>query len=264
MILQDGKRLKRPLFWRGLDYFWGIFPALSALLLVVAGWQAIYESFGAMILPEPLTVFRRIGEILQGVELKEVLNTLWRGLLAVILAIGLGMILGFIAGLHRTLAILCRPIMTLLIGMPPIIWVVLALFWFGMGDASVIFTVWIVVLPLVFSAAQNSLLSVPNELIEVLKVYRLGFWRKIRYLYVPHIIRHILPAWIVAMGSGLKVTIMAELLGSGTGMGSAIASARAMLDTVDVMAYVVLIVSAIMLIEYGILEPIRRYFVVER
>ena len=47
-------------------------------------------------------------------------------------------------------------------------------------------------------------------------------------------------------------------------VGSAIASARAMLDTVDVMAYVVLIVTIIMSIEYGLLEPLRRLFDVTR
>ena len=47
-------------------------------------------------------------------------------------------------------------------------------------------------------------------------------------------------------------------------MGSAIASARAMLDTVDVMAYIILIVAIIMAIEYGALEPLRRLFITER
>ena len=62
----------------------------------------------------------------------------------------------------------------------------------------------------------------------------------------------------------LKDDAMAELLGSDDGIGSAIGSARAMLDTVDVMAYVVLIVTIIMSIEYGLLEPLRRLFDVTR
>ena len=57
---------------------------------------------------------------------------------------------------------------------------------------------------------------------------------------------------------------MAELLGSNDGIGSAIGSARAMLDTVDVMAYIILIVAIIMAIEYGVLEPLRRLFITER
>lgn len=263
MILYEGRPIYRPLIWRMVDYIWGIFPALSALLICVAAWQWAHNALGDLVMPAPKVVFLRVVSILSQVERAEVLGTLWRGFIAIGLALALGLCLGFIAGLHRTLALLCRPIITLLLGMPPIIWVVLAIFWFGMGDVSVIFTVWVVVLPLVFAAAQMSLLSVPSALEEMLESYRVPLGRKLRYLYAPHLIRHILPAVIVAVGSGLKVTIMAELLGSGTGMGGAIGSARAMLDTVDVMAYVLIIIGVIMLVEYGVLEPVRRYFVVE-
>ena len=123
---------------------------------------------------------------------------------------------------------------------------------------------WITVLPLVFAAAQMSIVSIPAPLAEMLETYRVPWPRRLRALYLPHVLRQLLPALIVAVGSGLKITVMAELLGSNNGMGSAIASARAMLDTVDVMAYVILIVAIIMAIEYGALEPLRRLFITER
>lgn len=263
MIFLDGRLEPRKALWRGVDYCWGIFPALATLCLMIAAWQWAHERLGAMILPAPQTVFVRMAEILSNAEREVVWETLWRGFLAIMLAVALGLMLGFVAGMHRTLALLCRPMITVLLGMPPIIWVVLAIFWFGMGDVSVIFTVWVVVLPLMFAAAQMSLLTVPSALVEMLDSYRVPMTRQLRYLYTPHVVRHLLPALVVAVGSGLKVTIMAELLGSNSGMGSAIGAARSMLDTTDVMAYVMLMIAVIMLVEYGILEPIRRYFLVE-
>ena len=98
----------------------------------------------------------------------------------------------------------------------------------------------------------------------MLSSYRVPLARRLKAFYLPHILRQLLPALIVAVGTGLKITVMAELLGSNDGIGSAIGSARAMLDTVDVMAYVVLIVTIIMSIEYGLLEPLRRLFDVTR
>ena len=56
---------------------------------------------------------------------------------------------------------------------------------------------------------------------------------------------------------------MAELLGSNDGIGATIASGRAMMDSTEVMSQVVIVVAVIMLVEYGLLEPLRRFFVVE-
>ena len=133
-----------------------------------------------------------------------------------------------------------------------------------MGSTSVIFTVTITTLPLVFAAAQMSVMTLPTPLSEMLSSYRVPLARRLKAFYLPHILRQLLPALIVAVGTGLKITVMAELLGSNDGIGSAIGSARAMLDTVDVMAYVVLIVTIIMSIEYGLLEPLRRLVDVTR
>ena len=264
MILEDGKPIDRPLAWRIGDYCWGIFPALASLFAITALWQFGHDHLGTMLIPAPLTVLTRAGDILMTAARGDVLLTLARGGIGIALALACGISAGFIAGLSRTLALLLRPINTVLLGTPPIIWVVLAIFWFNMGSTSVVFTVWITVLPLVFAAAQMSIVSIPASLAEMLETYCVPWPRRLRALYLPHILRQLLPALIVAVGSGLKITVMAELLGSNNGMGSAIASARAMLDTVDVMAYIILIVAIIMAIEYGALEPLRRLFITER
>lgn len=56
---------------------------------------------------------------------------------------------------------------------------------------------------------------------------------------------------------GIKITIMAELLGANQGIGAQIASARAMLETQTVLAFVILILAMIFIIEYLIVEPLR-------
>ena len=265
MILEDGKPLRRPLPWRITDYLWGIFPALTSLFAVVALWQFGHNRLGAMLIPAPDVVFVRVCAILlEGSERFHVLLTLKRAALGIGFALALGISAGLVAGNSRTLVLLFRPINTTLLGTPPIIWIVLAIFWFGMGSTSVVFTVIITTLPLIFAAVQMSVATIPTPLSEMLRSYRVPLLRRLKAFYLPHILRQLLPALIVAVGTGLKITVMAELLGSDNGIGSAIASARAMLDTVDVMAYVVLIVAIIMGIEYGLLEPLRRLFDVTR
>ena len=56
---------------------------------------------------------------------------------------------------------------------------------------------------------------------------------------------------------GVKIVVMAELLGATDGVGSKIADARVLLDTTSVMGYVVLIIGLVMLFEYLIAEPMK-------
>ena len=59
---------------------------------------------------------------------------------------------------------------------------------------------------------------------------------------------------------GVKVVIMAELLGANEGVGAKIADSRAMLDTSTVMAYVLLVIVFVSLFEYLITKPLEILF----
>lgn len=259
MIIDDGRLEQRSIGWRIIDYCWGIFPALSSLCVLLALWQYGYQHIGAFLLPPPDTVLSRVVALVGETQGASVLITLYRGAIGLLLALSIGIAAGLLAGLNRSCSLFMRPLVTMLLGTPPIIWVVLALFWFGMGSSGIIFTVILAVSPMVFAAAMQSMLSVDVELREMLEVYQLSRIAKCRYLYIPHCLSRLLPAIIVATGTGLKITVMAELLGGNDGLGADIANARSMMDTTDVMAYVVLIITIIMVIEYVVLEPLRRW-----
>ncbi|MCK5294952.1 MAG: ABC transporter permease, partial [Arcobacteraceae bacterium] len=61
----------------------------------------------------------------------------------------LASILGVIAGLVRPIAYMVQPIVTIMLGMPSIAWIVLAMIWFGMGDPTVIFVVFVATFPII-------------------------------------------------------------------------------------------------------------------
>ena len=100
-------------------------------------------------------------------------------------------------------------------------------------------------------------MSVNEQLKEMFDAYDLGILKKIRHLYLPHLTSYIISSLSVAVGMGVKIVIMAELLGASDGVGSKIADARVMLDTPSVMAYVVLVITLVMLFEYLIIEPLK-------
>ena len=125
------------------------------------------------------------------------------------------------------------------------------------GDTSVLFTVVIVVAPMTFASAAQAMASVSTEYTELFDSYKSSILKKLRYLYAPHLIERLLPAIYVAVSNGAKVLVMAELLGANDGIGAKIAEARVNIDTVEVMAYVCLVIAFTALFDYLVTKPLQ-------
>lgn len=142
--------------------------------------------------------------------------------------------------------------------MPPIAWIVLAMIWFGMSDTTVIFTVVIASFPIIFVGALQGTRTIEGDLNEMADSFRVPFRMKLFDVYFPHIFSYIFPAWVSALGMSWKIVVMAELLSANDGIGAALAIARSQLDTPTALALVVIMIGSLLLIEYLILEPIKR------
>ncbi|WP_169779286.1 ABC transporter permease [Campylobacter curvus] len=257
MILIDGIKAPRAAIWRVADYLLSGLSGLGVICLAIALWQLGSQIFGEFLLPSPKVVFVRAYEILANYKSSDIPVTLFRAVVGVGVSCAIGITLGLIAGYYKSFAAFLKPFITILLSMPPIIWVVLALFWFSFGNVSTIFTIIITSIPLTFASSMVGMMSVNEQLKEMFDAYDLGILKKIRHLYLPHLTSYIISSLSVAVGMGVKIVIMAELLGASDGVGSKIADARVMLDTPSVMAYVVLIITLVMLFEYLIIEPLK-------
>ena len=260
MIKTDKIRKPQAAVFYVWDYLWSGLASLSVAMVVIALWAWGSAVFGEFMLPAPLAVFRQSWELLHEFSQKEINMTLNRALLGIGIALVSGLSLGLIAGSFKTAMAMLKPIITILLAMPPIIWVVMALFWFGFGTPSVLFTIVVLVSPLTFASAAMGIASVNKQHEELFDAYKLGMWKKIRYLYIPHLTGYMISSISVAVAMGVKVVIMAELLGASEGIGARIADARAMLETSTVMAYVVLVIVFVSLFEYLITKPLEILF----
>lgn len=260
MLKVDKVRKKQAAFFYIADYLWGGFATLSVIFVLIAFWQLGTDYFGEFLLPSPLSVFERTLSLLNAFRANEIDISLRRALIGVGSSLILGLSVGMIAGRFRTLMALFKPLMTILLSTPPIIWVVMALFWFGFGDASVLFTIMIIVTPLTFASAAVGIASIDKQSVELFDAYQAGGWKKIRYLYIPHMTAYVISSISVAVASGVRVVVMAELLGASDGIGAKIADARVMLDTVTVMAYVCLVILLVSMFEYLITKPLEIVF----
>ncbi|WP_198305203.1 ABC transporter permease [Arcobacter vandammei] len=241
------------------SYLWSGWGSIASIFLFLAFWDFGHQIYGDLILPSPKDTFLAISTILQDSAAKiEIMITIKRALIGFGLAILVGSVLGLLAGLFITASIMSRPIVTILFGMPPIAWIVLAMIWFGMGDTTVVFTVFIASFPIVFVGALQGTRTLEGDLKEMADSFHLPFSMKLFDLYLPHIFSYIFPAYISALGMSWKIVVMAELLATSDGLGALLAIARSQLETSTALALVSIMIASLLLIEYILLEPIKK------
>jgi NitT/TauT family transport system permease protein len=240
-------------------YLWSGWGALASLFMFLALWDWGAQVYGELMLPAPLATFERfVGLMDEGAAWPELAVTAKRALLGFALSLAVGSVLGLLAGLSMTASMMSRPIVTVLVGMPPIAWLVLALLWFGSGDATPVFTVFIACFPIVFVGALQGTRTLDDQLKDVARAYRLPARMTLTDVYLPHVVSYLFPAWIAALGMSWKIVVMAELLSTADGVGAALAVTRSHLDTAASMAWIAAVVVLLLAVEYLVLEPIKR------
>jgi NitT/TauT family transport system permease protein len=240
-------------------FLWSGWGSIASIALFLAFWDFGNQIYGDLILPSPYSVFGSLKTLFGDVEFTQnLLLTVKRGLYGTLFSLLFGTILGLTAGYFATASIVSRPIVTILVGIPPIAWIVLAMIWFGLGDTTVIFTVIVTALPIVFVGALQGSRTIENELDEMMDSFNIGFFQKTKDLYFPHLFSYLFPAWVSALGMGWKIVIMAELLSTHDGIGASLAVARSHLDTPLALALVAAMVLVLLFVEYVLLEPIKQ------
>ncbi len=246
--------------WAGLPaYLWSGWGAAASLFLLLAVWEVGSAAYGTLILPDPAATFAAFMRLAEAGELwSALLVTARRALAGLALALTAGSLLGLAAGVSMTASMLSRPLVMLLLGTPPIAWLVLAMLWFGTGDGTPVFTVFIACFPIVFVGALQGARTLDRQLQDVAQAFRLPRSMKLLDLYLPHVVSYLFPAWITALGTSWKVVVMAELLSASDGVGAALAVSRSHLDTAATAAWVAAVVGLLLLVEYLLLEPFKR------
>jgi len=240
-------------------YLWSGWGAVASVFLFIACWDIGNQIYGDMILPSPIETFKTLINLFNDKEFVQNLYiTLNRAMIGFGISLIVGTFFGLMAGFFVTASIVSRPIVTILMGMPPIAWIVLAMIWFGMGNATVEFTVIVASMPIVFVGALQGTRTLEDKFDEMADVFKVPLVMKFFDIYLPHIFSYVFPAWVSALGMAWKIVVMAELLATSDGLGASLAMARSQLDTATALAIVVAMVGLLMVAEYIFLEPIKR------
>jgi NitT/TauT family transport system permease protein len=113
------------------------------------------------------------------------------------------------------------------------------------ADRTPVFTVFLLVFPIIVSTTIEGLQAVSLELRELFEVYRLGRMQRLRHLYLPVLMPFLTGGIRAALALGWKVVVAAEVLVQPmNALGSGIQRAKAYLETVELFAWTLAVILA--------------------
>lgn len=237
------------------DPLWSLF----GIGLLILGWSTAADQLGSLVMASPSEAGLALWQLLhQPNAVQQLLTSGQRILVGIFAGTLLGFSLGICAGLARPVRFLLEPLRWLLMSVPPVILVVLAMLWFGMGSAMVMFMVVVLLAPGIYVNTVKGIRMVDPQLLEMARVYQLRPWQRLTRLYIPAISAPLTAALLIALCNGVRIVVLAELLGGENGMGHAIANARSSFDSATLYGWVLLILLLVAVLELLLLQPVQR------
>jgi len=231
--------------------------------LLVALWWGAVATTRSLIFPTPAQVVLGIVELMQqGLLVKHVLASLFRVtlgyLLAAALAIPFGILLGWFSAAH----VAFNPLIQLLRPISPIAWIPVAILWFGVGDSSPIFLIFLSsFFPMVVETTAG-VHTIERQYLRAAQNFGVGglkLWRAVILLAA-------LPQIIVGMRVGLGiawlVVVAAEMIAINSGLGFLIIDSRNAGNRYDLVLAGMAIIGVIGLLLDSLMRRLERLDVV--
>ena len=202
-------------------------PALGVIVaLLVAWWGAIVVT-QSLIFPTPWGVVTGAIELL-------VNGTLWRHIgasllrvgtgfaLAVCVAVPLGLWMGWVRGAYNTL----NPLFQMLRPISPIAWIPIAILWFGVGDASPIYLIFISsVFPMIVQTTVG-VHTIDKRYLRAAENFGVSRATLFRQVVIPAVLPQVLVGMRIGIGIAWLVVVAAEMVALNSGLGYLIMDSR--------------------------------------
>jgi NitT/TauT family transport system permease protein len=199
--------------------------AFIAILLLI--WQLAISRSAVHILPGPLEVLGGIADLIRhGLLLKYIVASLfrvtWGFLVAAVLAIPIGLHIGW----HRRAELALNPWIQIFRPISPLAWIPIAILWFGVGDLSSIFLIFLgCFFPLVLTAI-NAVQNVPAVYVNAARNFGLSPGALVYRVLYPAVVPELLVGLRITLGVAWLVVVAAEMIAVNSGLGFLIVDAR--------------------------------------
>lgn len=190
-----------------------------------------------------------------------IFDSISRMLLAAVIGLPVGIGLGVLAGMNRTISKLVEPIAIFFNSISGIAWIPLAIVWFGIGWMTTLFIILNTVVWLMFFNAMLGVRSIAKVYEQSVATMGGSRWNIITDVYLPGAMPSIMTGLRMSMGFGWRALIAAEMIGGDSGLGFMIFSAAAEFRIELVFLGVILISLIWMATDRFLFVPLERWTV---
>jgi len=200
---------------------------LSLVAIMVAAWWVAVVKSQTPYFPTPRQVVDGTVELAQnGTLIQHVSASLMRVTVGYVSALSLAIPLGVIMGWFPRVFFAVNPLIQLLRPISPIAWIPLAILWFGIGNLSPIFLIFLSsFFPLVVGTVAG-VRGVEPEYIRAAKNFGFSGGRILRQIVVPAALPQIIVGMRIGLGIAWLVVVAAEMIAIDSGLGYLIIDSR--------------------------------------
>ncbi len=201
-------------------------PLAVAAALVGVWWVAVAET-RSVIFPTPLQVVTALADLAREGELwTDIGASLFRVGAGFLLALLVGIPLGLWMGWMREAFTTLNPFVQILRPISPIAWIPLAILWFGVGDLSPIFLIFLSsIFPTILQTAAG-VHTIERQYLWAADNFGVSRGRLFFQVVIPAVLPQIIVGMRVSLGIAWLVVVAAEMIALRSGLGYLIIDSR--------------------------------------
>jgi NitT/TauT family transport system permease protein len=223
--------------------------------VLIGAWWLVVVKTQSVIFPTPWQVVTGTSELIQnGVLWEHIGASLFRVgsgfLLAVAFAVPLGLWMGWVRGAFTTL----NPIFQMLRPISPIAWIPIAILWFGVGNASPIFLIFISsIFPMVVQTTSG-VHTIERRYLRAAANFGVSRATLFRRVVIPAALPQIIVGMRIGLGVAWLVVVAAEMIALRSGLGYLIIDSRNAGNRYDLVIAAMIIIGLIGLLLDGLMR----------
>jgi NitT/TauT family transport system permease protein len=205
--------------------------------------------------PQAVTAFLW-HECVSGALPKAFAATLSRVVVAFVLAMAGGSVVGYLTGRSRRINAWLDPWVVITLNLPVLVVIVLAYIWVGLNDAAAVLAVVVAKAPTVVVTVREGARALDPGLAEMAAAFHLPRWRRLRFVVLPQLLPYLAGAARSGLSITWKIVLVVELLGRPNGVGYALNLYFQNFNVTGILAYGLAFAGMMLLVEATVLQPL--------
>lgn len=209
--------------------YWLLYLAIPILILAIWQLADIVGVIKPYTMPSPKGVIDITIEYLKNGVL---IGSLWVSFVRVLEGFALALVAAFILGMATALfpkvEIATDFLIQILRPIPPIAWIPLAILWFGIGEASKMYIIFLGSFFPIFINCVDGVKNIDPKYYELAEVYEISKFKMIQQIIIPGALPTIITGFRLGLGTAWVCVVAAEMIGATKGVGYMLSNGRSL------------------------------------